>query len=82
MKGSFLSGRSVAIAQGLWRDVSLATDDRLNAGPFRGLVKLDRPVEIAVISNRNRRHSEFRSFSDQLFRSNRSIKQRILGVTM
>ena len=82
MERSFLTGRGVAIAKRPGCHVSLAADDWSNASPFGRLVKLYRTVEIAMVGNRNRRHSEFGGLRDQVFRSNRSVQQGVFCVAM
>jgi hypothetical protein len=62
------------------RDVGLTTDDRFDPGTRRFLVKFNRAKQIAVIGNRDRRHLEFGRFFHQLFHSDRTVEERILGV--
>ena len=64
------------------RHVSLATDDRFEAGPGRLLVKLDRSVKIPVVGDRDRRHLEFLRLSHQLFRPHQPIEEGVFGVEM
>ena len=82
MEGGFLCGRGVAIPQRTGRHVRLTADDRPNSSLFRRLVKLDRTVEIAMIGNGDRRHSEFSGLSDKVFRPNRTVQQGIFRVAM
>ena len=62
------------------RHVSFATNDRLDAGARRFLVKFDRAEEISVIGDGDRRHLEFLRFFHQLLHPHRTIQERILGV--
>ena len=62
------------------RHVGLDADDRFDPGVRRRLIKFDRPVEVAVIGDRDRGHLEFRRFFHQLLHPHRAIEERILGV--
>ncbi len=61
MKVRLLAGGATAIAHGTSRHIGLATDDRLDPGLFRRLVKLDRAKEVAVVGHRHGRHLVFSS---------------------
>ena len=56
------------------RHVGLATDDRLDPGFGRFLIKFDRAVKISVIGDRHRRHLEFRRLFHQLLHPHRAIE--------
>ena len=62
-------------------DVGLATDNRLDPAPWRFLIKFDRPVKIAVVGNRHRRHLIFTPFSSAPA-PDRPVEKRIFGVEM
>ena len=64
------------------RHVGLAADDRSDACRRGLLIKFNRSVEVAMVSNRDRGHAEFHRFSHQLFHPHRPIKQRIFSVQM
>ena len=63
-------------------DVDLATDDRLDLGLLGGLIELDRPEEISMVGQGDRRHAEFGRLSDELFHPDCTIQQRIFAVHM
>ena len=64
------------------RHVGLDTDDRLDPGLRRRLIKFNRAVQVAVIGNRDRRHPHFGRLFHQLLHPHRAVEKRILGVEM
>ena len=62
------------------RDIDFAADDRLDAFLARRLVKWNRPVQHAVIGDRQCRECQFVGFVHQPVQPASPIEQRILGV--
>jgi len=62
------------------RHVSLHADNRLDPGGRRRLVKFDRPVQVPVVGNRDRRHFHSGRFLHQFLHPHRAIEKRIFGV--
>src|ERR1700730_8530598 len=61
-------------------DISLAADDRLDAGTLRFLIKFNRSEKIAVIGHSHRRHFEFRRFFHQLLHPDGPVEERVFGM--
>ena len=64
------------------RDVGLDPDDRFDPGRGGRLVKFNRSMQVAVISDRDRGHLEGGDFLHQLFHPHGAIEQRVFGVQM
>lgn len=60
--------------------VHLATDDRAQASPDRGAMKLKRPEQVAMIGDGDGRHPGLGHLLDQLLGPNRRVEQRVVSV--
>ena len=68
------AGRGVALAKRLWRHIRLTANDGPDARLFRGLVKLHRAIEVAVIGDGHRRHTARGRFPYKIPGANRTIQ--------
>ena len=64
------------------RHIRFHTNDRLDPGLGRRLVKFNRAMQIAMIGNCDRRHPHFGRLFHQLLHPHRAIEKRILGMEM
>ena len=63
-------------------NVDLAADDRLDPVRFAGGIKSCRPVKIAVIGDRGRRHAEILGTCAKILEADGAVKQAVFGVAM
>ena len=61
-------------------DIDLAPDDRLHLRLLGGLVEFDRPEEITVVCQGDRRHAELGRLPHELLHPDGSVQQRILAM--
>jgi len=61
-------------------DPQIATGDRLDAGGLGGLVELDQREQVALVGQRDGRHSGVHAGVDQIVDAYRRIGQRVLAV--
>ena len=73
----FRSGEKI-----LRRNVNFATDNRLDAALFGGLVEIDNAVHCAVVGYRQTRHAEIFCRVEQVADSRRPVKQAVFGVNV
>ena len=71
-----------AQVSGLGRDVNFATDNRLDVAFLRRLVKINQPVQGAVIRYRQRFHAETFCRVEQVADSRRAVEQAVFGVNV
>ena len=64
------------------RDVRLVTNDRIDPRAAARLVKLERPVQISVIRDRQRVHPQLFRPRDELINRAGSIEQTVMAVAM
>ena len=82
VEGGVLRRGGVAIGHRSRRDIDLTADNRLHAGLRGGLVKWNRRVHVAVVSDGDGGHSQGGGFFHQIARTDRSIEQGKLRVAM
>src|ERR1700751_3829169 len=76
-----ISGRAGAFVGSLaWGHVNFATDNRLNSGLLRRLIKLDHSIHVAMVGNGNRRHPVFDRFFHQVRDPDRAVQKRVFSV--
>src|ERR1700731_59487 len=75
-------GPAFLLVSGTGGDVDLLADDRVDAGGFRLQVEIDRAIEHAVISERDRRHPGLDRQADHLGDPARPIEEAELRVRM
>src|ERR1700686_4845444 len=62
--------------------VNLAADDRPEPGGAALEVELQGAEHVAMVGNRQRRHPVLFGFSDQIVKTDRPVKKRVLGMEM
>ena len=84
MKGMLLPGNAPPAPLGSLpgRHVGLKPDDRHDPGRFRFPEQLDRAVQIAVIRQCNRRHSQRLGTLDQIRNLARTVQKTVVAVAM
>src|ERR1700746_767360 len=80
MERSISSGGSASIGSLTRGHVNFATDNRLNSGFLRSLIKLDDPIHVAMVGNGNRRHPVFDRPFHQVRDPDRAVQERVFSV--
>ena len=62
------------------REVDFTAEDRLDPHLVAVLIEFDRPVEVAVVRHRHRRHSQIFGALGQILGADHAVEQRKLGV--
>ena len=62
------------------REVDFAAEDRLDPHFVAVLIEFDRPVEVAVVRHRHRRHPQILGALGQILGADHAVEQRKLGV--
>ena len=70
----------IAVVPAAARDVGLHPDDRLDPGCLCRGVEIDRPVERAVIGDRERRHAEVLRARDEVAQARQPVEKAVLAV--
>ena len=80
------AGLASALRRSIFRSsvgpINFASKDGANAAFEAGFVKLDRPMQIAVIGHRDRRHPQLDNPRDQFLDPTEPVQQRVFGVEM
>ncbi len=79
---SFIVHSGAFFMKRICRDIRLKSDNRFNVCFFRGFVKFNRAVKIAVVGYRDRRHAEFFRGVHQIRNLRESVQKRIVRVSM
>src|SRR5260370_21208212 len=82
MKGSISGGRCASIRSFARRHVHFATDNRLDPGLLRDLIKLDCPVHVPMVGNCDRWHPVLDRFRYQVRDPNRAIQEGVFSMQM
>ena len=76
----FTASIACLIKTAFGRDIQFTADDRFDSVLIGMLIKIDRPVEIAVIGHRNGRHLIFFCLLEKVIEANRTVEEAVLGV--
>src|SRR5262245_66137547 len=83
MEVSFFARRSGStVGATATRDVSLASDNRINAMLLHGVVERDCSEHVAVISHGARSHAQFFDTGGERFYLDSAIEQAVIGMKM
>ena len=74
--------RAASVEAAVGGNVSFVTHDRIDLRRLTGLVKLQRPVQIAMIGERQRVHTELFSTAYQLSDRTGTVQQTVVAVAM
>src|SRR6516165_546885 len=80
MERSIFGGGGATIRPLARSHINFATDNRLDPGLLRGLVKLDHPIHVAMVGNGNRRHPVLDRLFHQVGNSDRAVQERVFSV--
>ncbi len=63
-------------------DIQFAADDRFDSVLIGMLIKIDRPVKIAMIGHRNGGHLIFFCLLKKVIETNRAVEETVLGMNV